>query len=143
MTAEDDKRCEIRNLAAELRVLRGGSNRLTLAAAYENLLGLFGQVLTRQSTRHPTESVSLSRNAKGDTQISVEGQAHEDEPLALCAERVALIYDRLAAQYPLNGADKPAAEAAKAARGTARQAAAIATAKGRKKPRARKAGDDA
>jgi hypothetical protein len=78
-------------------------SRLTLSQAYANLLEVLGLVLTKQSHRQPTEEVALSRNAKGDTQIVVSGQAHEDETLTACAERVAVLYEQLRARFPPAG----------------------------------------
>lgn len=106
-----DKQRQIREGHAKLRALRGGADkpkRLTLADAYTNLAELFGAVLTRQTARHPTEGVEITRNAKGDPQFRIEGQTAEGETLAECAARVAALYDVLHARFPVNGAEKPA-----------------------------------
>lgn len=75
--------------------------RVGATAAYHDALETIRLLLTRSSGRQPTEEVALTRNAKGETQISVSGQAHEDETLEACAERVSAIYETLRARYPL------------------------------------------
>lgn len=94
-----------------LRVLQGGGDpdadqlkppRVSATRAYHDALDTIRQLLTRQSSgRSYTEEISLTRNAKGETQISVSGQAHEDETLAEAADRVTEVYKTLRARFPL------------------------------------------
>lgn len=75
--------------------------RVSATTAYHDAHELLGLMLTRSTARTYTESVELTRNAKGETQISVAGQAHEDESLADCAGRVAAVYQTMRQRFPL------------------------------------------
>lgn len=88
-----------------LRSIQGGGEadkprRLSVTDAYERTAGLLELALSR-TTKHPTEGVDLTRNAKGETQISVSGGTHEGETLEECAARVSAVYIDLRARFPL------------------------------------------
>jgi hypothetical protein len=48
------------------------------------------------------DSVALSRNAKGETQIEVVARTRESETLEECEQRARASYDRLRQLYPLS-----------------------------------------
>lgn len=48
------------------------------------------------------DSVSLTRNAKGETQIEVVARSRENETLRMVEQRTRETYDRLRATYPLS-----------------------------------------
>ena len=52
--------------------------------------------------RAAATSVSLARNAKGNTQIEVSVAAAEGETLEHAAEHAQTVYDDLCHRYPLN-----------------------------------------
>jgi len=70
-----------------------------LSDAYKSTTELLELALTR-AARPPSESVEITRNAKGDVQFSVAGSVHDDETLEQCANRVAAVYDALEKAYP-------------------------------------------
>lgn len=64
---------------------------------------IIGLLLQRRSADH--SSVSLSRNAKGETQIEVtvrSGDSAEVETVDEAAEKAAELYDRLRRRFPLS-----------------------------------------
>ena len=101
----------MQGLRRELVALEGGGEgdgaaaaaprRVSSTTAYHDAVELLQLALTRTSPRSYTESVDLTRNAKGETQITVSGQAHEGETLAECADRVTEVYKTLRDRFPL------------------------------------------
>jgi hypothetical protein len=93
---------ELRRLRAEREALRAGHDtsagrRLTLSQIVEILL---------QRSPRDHSSVSLTRNAKGETQIEVvvrTGDAGELLTVAEAEAEAAEVYDRLRARYPTSG----------------------------------------
>jgi hypothetical protein len=91
---------EVRRLRAEREALREGHDvsagkRLTLSQIVEILL---------QRSPRDHSSVSLSRNAKGETQIEVvvrTGDTGEILTVAEAEAEAAEAYDRLRARYPM------------------------------------------
>jgi hypothetical protein len=75
------------------------ARRHTLSDAYRGSLALLEMAINRPA-RAASEEVSLTRNAKGDVQISVAGTSHEGESLEETAARVAAVFDALAKTYP-------------------------------------------
>lgn len=53
-----------------------------------------------KTSRPPSESVEISRNAKGDAQFTVSVVTVEGETLASANDRAQKEYDRLCKQYP-------------------------------------------
>lgn len=91
------------------------AKRMTLSHIVELLLTKAG---------HDRSSVTLSRNAKGETQIEVvvrTGDSSEVSDVLEAEQRAGDVYDRLRAKYPLAtgyvGATKPA-DAGKPSKGT-------------------------
>jgi hypothetical protein len=80
-----------------LRALQGGggkTDRLTVTEVARTLLD--------RQHRAASGSVTLTRNAKGDTQISVDVPTDEANPTVEQAAEVARkVYDELRAAYPL------------------------------------------
>lgn len=58
-------------------------------------------VNSRGASRTGDESVSLTRNAKGLTQIEVQARAQEGENLGDVKDRAVAIYNGLRALYPM------------------------------------------
>lgn len=73
--------------------------RHTLSDAYEQAQETIAALLTR-TPRQPSESVELTRNAKGDVQIAVSAGSHEGETLEECAARARATFDTLCTAYP-------------------------------------------
>ena len=53
-----------------------------------------------KTSRPPSESVEISRNAKGDAQFTVSVVTQEGESLADANDRAQVEFDRLCAKYP-------------------------------------------
>ena len=78
-------------------------HRHTLADAYRDLQESFRMVLNRSS--HDSESVEISRNAKGEFQFSVTARTSEGETLGDAMERCSGVAGQLIARFPYtNGA---------------------------------------
>lgn len=81
---------------------RGTGSRTPDAPRRLSLSEILELMLTRPASEH--SSVSLTRNAKGETQIEVTvrtGDAGGTETAAEAAAEAQSIYDRLRATYPL------------------------------------------
>lgn len=66
--------------------------RVTLSDVVEGLLA--------RSSTPGSESVEISRNAKGEAQFTVQARPQEDETLADALARAEATYDRLRRRYP-------------------------------------------
>jgi len=99
----DDETRRYHEEVQRLRSIQGGGNggtsdppryRMPLARVVELLL-------TRQH-RSSSETVTITRNAKGDYQFEVEAVGLEDETLAETAARAQAVAKTLADEYPLS-----------------------------------------
>jgi len=99
-TIKDQQR-EIRELNAERRRLKGDPPEPTRPKRI-SLSQIVELILTRGAREH--SSVTLTRNAKGDTQIEVairSGESSEFLTIDAAALKVQELYDQLRARYPL------------------------------------------
>ena len=73
-------------------------HRHTLADAYRDLQESFRMVLNRSS--HDSESVEISRNAKGQFQFSVTVRTSEGETIEQAFDRGSAVVGQLVARFP-------------------------------------------